>query len=253
MNRFVQNLTKFNLITFDVTDTLLKFKTAPALQYARTATEFGCPNVDPQKLSRNFSKEFKKMVKVYPNFGKYSEINWDDWWKQLVVNIFKASDCGHLSDEKLNSIALHLIQIYSTNECWDKFNKTDDILYQIKSNQKTLGIISNFDPRLPKLWESMKLPKPDFILTSYDAGVQKPDPEIFKMALQKANTISKATILPEQALHIGNTEKLDYFGARNAGWSSILIADTEYHINRNHLFNNLESFIHALENDIIQW
>lgn len=51
----------------------------------------------------------------------------------------------------------------------------------------------------------------DFMLVSEGVGVSKPDPEIFRLALRRANA------LPEQAVMIGDSWTSDVAGARNAG------------------------------------
>lgn len=49
-------------------------------------------------------------------------------------------------------------------------------------------------------------------------GIEKPDPRIFEMALQKAGGIA-----PEQALHIGDNLRKDYLPARSIGMHALLL------------------------------
>lgn len=51
-------LSRFRLITFDVTDTLIKFRTAPAKQYGEIGALFGVTNQDDNELIRNFQNNW---------------------------------------------------------------------------------------------------------------------------------------------------------------------------------------------------
>jgi putative hydrolase of the HAD superfamily len=55
------------------------------------------------------------------------------------------------------------------------------------------------------------------ITISSHAGVAKPDPEIFQIALQKHDCS------PPQAWHIGDSKKEDYQGAKTLGIEAFLI------------------------------
>lgn len=143
----------------------------------------------------------------------------------------------------LNKIAQVLINIYKTNECWGKFNKTDELLMELKNSGKILGVISNFDPRLKDLLNDMELKSFDFILTSYEAGMEKPNPKIFELALNETKKINNDEILPHECLHIGNELVKDYQAAKNVGWKSVLI-NSESHVNPQ--FKDIKEFYELL-------
>ena len=50
------------------------------------------------------------------------------------------------------------------------------------------------------------------------AGVEKPDPRIYKIALEMAGNIA-----PEEALHIGDSMRKDYTPARSVGMHGLLL------------------------------
>lgn len=220
MSRFLKNLSKFKLITFDVTDTLLKFKHDPATQYIKTAGLFGYSSLEKSKISQNFRTNFKRMNSSYPNFGRDANMEWSEWWRLLVVNIFQTA-YPQIPENDLNRIAAKLIVQFETEECWTRISGSSAIVESVRAANKRVGIISNFDPRLAKIVQNLDLPKFDFIVNSYDAGCQKPHPKIFERALYECGGLCRN----DEALHIGNTPLLDYIGARRAGWSSILISN----------------------------
>lgn len=54
----------------------------------------------------------------------------------------------------------------------------------------------------------------DFVINSYDAGIEKPNPEIFKKAMKESEIEG---LQPKECLHIGHSIQPDYFGAQKAG------------------------------------
>ena len=220
MQTLVKNLRKFKVVTFDCTNTLFYFKNPPEVQYLKTAESFGLSEnlFDKNLMKQNFRKQFKEMNEIYPNFGKDS-IAYQNWWNVLVLNVFLNSSRETISKTKLEPIAMKLIDQYRTKECWGKFEKSNELIQALKDAGKTVGVISNFDPRLHDLIKDMALPKLDFVLTSYESGFEKPNPQIFHQARKASNL----NIKPCEAIHIGNELVKDFDGARGADWSAILI------------------------------
>jgi putative hydrolase of the HAD superfamily len=55
------------------------------------------------------------------------------------------------------------------------------------------------------------------ILDSAEEGVEKPDPRLFRLALERARAV------PEEAVHVGDLYHVDVVGARSAGIRAILL------------------------------
>ncbi len=55
----------------------------------------------------------------------------------------------------------------------------------------------------------------DFMVTSEEAGEEKPSPKIFNMCIKKAGC------LPSECLFIGDDLKKDYYGALSAGMKAL--------------------------------
>lgn len=80
------------------------------------------------------------------------------------------------------------------------------------SNQYILGTISNGNADLNSIGIGHFF---EFMLSSREAGVAKPDPAIFQLALQKAGT------QPDETVYIGDHPICDVQGANQAGLHSI--------------------------------
>lgn len=217
-------MSRLRLITFDVTDTLLKFKVSPGKQYEEIGAMYGIIS-DEKTLSDNFKVNWRKMTKEHPNFGLYSGLGWENWWKKNVNHTFKDS-VRDVSEKQLNAIAQHLIHIYKTSTCWQHCYGALNFLSYIRSRGIPMGVISNFDPRLSELLNNVKIKHFfNFIITSYEVGAEKPDKTIF----EKAVSVSKINHLkPDECLHIGDKPLLDYNGARNSGWHAIVVNNTHF-------------------------
>lgn len=252
--KFIQNLERFRLVTFDITDTLLAFKKSPAVQYSETAAKYGYSQINQQELQRTFRTEFKFLSKTYPNFGKSTpDMNWKQWWIKLVLNIFNSMKSG-IPEKDALLIAEELIQLYRTDVCYKPLNGAIELVDKVKQCNKQIGVISNFDSSLPQLLKAMNLNNFDFILTSYDCGVLKPNRKIFDAALARCKVRS------DQALHIGNLYELDYLGAKGAGWSSVLITQmsdeemsSKEDLNKSHVFRSLPELLNTLNHKTIVW
>ncbi|XP_017074853.1 rhythmically expressed gene 2 protein [Drosophila eugracilis] len=242
-SQFVANLKRFRLVTFDVTDTLLRLND-PLRQYQQTAEEFGVTGVDRRKLEQCFRQQFKAMSSEHPNFGRFSpEMDWQQWWLKFVAQTFICVDQG-LSHEKLEKIGHRLITHFRTSTCWNHVEGGQELVQSVRNAGKCVGIISNFDPSLPQVLDTMGYAgKFDFILTSYEAGFMKPDRRIFEIPLKRLD------IPADQALHIGNKLDLDYEGARNCGWSGLLVNDNS----NQHSFANLSDLLETLKTKEIKW
>lgn len=214
------NVSRFKLITFDVTNTILKLKDPPGLKYANLGAMYGI-KCRKDVVQTNFALNLKKMNKTHPNFGlKTNQMTWENWWKKLVVDTFRDSECD-APDEKLDIVASQLIELYKTNHCWKYVDGAVGLLSFLNYKKIPLGVISNFDPRLEDILVNMRIRRFfRFVLTSYEAGAEKPDPGIFNKAMDKSG---QPTLKPEECLHIGDDVLLDYFAAVNNKWCGYLI------------------------------
>ena len=61
----------------------------------------------------------------------------------------------------------------------------------------------------------------DFVVTSAEAGIEKPDPKIFERALQKADCA------PEECLFVGDVYKKDVLGPEKAGMRALWLNNKE--------------------------
>lgn len=243
------NVMKPKLLTFDVTGTLLNFRSTVGQQYAKVADSFGI-NAKPELLTTKFKTTFKKMAADHPNFGQVTGIGWEAWWKQLVFVTFQESlSSSEFDPYKVERISNRLIDVYKTPECWELANSALELLGYLKDKNLPIGVISNYDPRIEIILESVNIRHYfKFVVASYEAKCQKPDLSIFKLVEQMNQNLRSNEIL-----HIGDSPELDYFAAVNAGWNAILVRKDVEHIrkeypaiNSKYVMPNLAQLKHSL-------
>ena len=95
-----------------------------------------------------------------------------------------------------------------------------EALEGLKQAGYILGVGTNMtlDWQLVKLEKLGLLPLMSFVVSSEEAGVEKPDARLFALCAQKAG------VRPEECLFVGDSLKSDVLGAENAGMQALWYA-----------------------------
>ena len=98
------------------------------------------------------------------------------------------------------------------------FDDVISTLRKLKERRLILGLLTNATKDLISVHHKLGLgPYLDFVVTSEEAGGDKPQPPIFLAALERAG-VSAA-----EAVHVGDQYKIDIVGARGVGINPILL------------------------------
>ncbi len=121
------------------------------------------------------------------------------------------------TEELILKIMGRLQQLYSSMT----FVIFDDVLStlkMLKEKNLTLGLLTNLNRDIDSICQKLGVkPYLDFTVTSTEAGADKPQPPIFRLALERARVDAA------EAVHVGDQYKLDVVGARGVGIKPILI------------------------------
>lgn len=240
------SLKGIKLVTFDATNTLLKYRVPPWDSYATAAQHHGFRGTG-EDIKPYLISNIKLMAAKYPNFGRET-ISWISWWQKVVGLSLR----DQIPDSaNIDNIANHLIEEFKTNKCWSCAEGGEQLLCIVKKKKIAVGVISNFDPRLHEILHNVGLHKfIDFAVTSYEARASKPEEKIFKAAITKC----KEKVDPCEALHIGDDVQKDYAGARAAGWHALVVGN---HINTDtppppqHVFKSLDDLAIAINKNML--
>jgi len=184
------------------------------------AQRFGFPVSESQVIlmDKCFVNAFKKMNTKHPNFG-FPNIQAKDWWKPVVYDTFVGAEFKLIElKPRFDEMFDVIYEQFAEPEYWEQYPEVTFVLDKLRKEGHILGVISNFDNRLHKILEKMKLSHYfDFVICSRDFGYVKPQKQIFEEAIMRANVPNFL------ALHVGDSKVNDYEGAKNAGLKSLLL------------------------------
>jgi putative hydrolase of the HAD superfamily len=115
-------------------------------------------------------------------------------------------------------VAAELWDRFLRPEAWEVYADVRPALAELRRRGVRLGVVSNWDDRLPELLARLDL-RPFFETVVYSAavGAEKPHPRIFREA------VARLSVAPEATLHVGDSRRDDLEGAQGAGLRALLL------------------------------
>jgi putative hydrolase of the HAD superfamily len=196
-------------LTFDVTGTLIHSPRLGAL-YAEVLGRHGIA-VEPRQAARLVREVWQELACLadpgHDRFTSHPE-GPKGWWKRFLERM-----CEHLGAPPPSPFAAaELFHRFASPEAWEVYPEVPAVLAELRTFGLRLGVVSNWDPRLPDLLERLQLSRYfDAIVYSSAVGVEKPDARIFRSALEQLG------VRPAAALHVGDGRLEDVEGAVAAG------------------------------------
>jgi len=197
-------------IFFDAAGTLFYLPRGVGYHYALVASELGL-KWDSRQLDRAFNNAWNAMPRREPIDGPREDDD-KDWWRQLVDLVLNeiAPSMSELDRDNFFEIAY---EHFAEAGVWELFPEVLEVLENLQPRFE-LAVVSNFDGRLRMIVEQLGISKFfSHVFISSEIGADKPDPEIFRRALNVIN------LQPNDALHVGDDAERDWKAASNAGLS----------------------------------
>jgi putative hydrolase of the HAD superfamily len=137
------------------------------------------------------------------------------WWREVVSGTFReAAPSARFQD--FEAFFAELFEHYAGPEAWRLRDGARAGLRALRRSGLRLGIVSNFDHRLPKLLQSLGIAMLfDTIAIPAQSGLAKPDPALFRVALDALGAA------PSQSVHVGDHPHLDLAAARALGMRAL--------------------------------
>jgi putative hydrolase of the HAD superfamily len=208
-------------VFFDLYHTLVTYEPPQEELEARALQELGI-NVGPEALRRPIvaADEFIYNEIARRPLSYRSQEEKMALYFQYQETVLREAGLKH--DRKLVLALLGKMQRTKMNLVL--FDDVAPALTDLKSRGITLGLISNVEQDMSETLTRLKLPSwLEIVVTSQDAGFNKPRPEIFQEALRRAG------VQPSEALYIGDQYQVDVTGARGAGIKGILLDRNDYY------------------------
>lgn len=203
-------------LLFDAAGTLIEPAEPVAEVYARASGALGRP-VDPALVQHWFGKVFSGISD--PEYDAYSDGDAAerDWWLAIVAEVFGRALDPRPDGDFLRSAFESLYGHYADPAAWRVFPEVAGVLEDARRSGLRFGVVSNFDRRLHGILAGHGL-EFEFVMTSADARARKPDPSIFRRALEMLG-------LPEaEVMHAGDSQVADLEGAEEAGIRGFLLS-----------------------------
>jgi putative hydrolase of the HAD superfamily len=123
--------------------------------------------------------------------------------------------------ERLGELRDCLGRLHGERHLWSRTAAgTHAVLARLRDAGLKLGVVSNSDGRVESALEAAGLRDYfEVVIDSALAGVEKPDPAIFRAALAALH------VSPAEALYVGDMYEIDVLGARAAGIPAVLLLD----------------------------
>ena len=230
---------KIKAVLFDLYGTLAGFEPSRFLIQSQVVKKYNL-FLTQQGVSKGYFLADKFMaeqnaVKPVRSMNQIEKENFFARYEQLVLS-------GDALDVNLDLCKKIFKELQQVSYSMVLYPDVIDSLIKLKSLNFKLGLISNMDKLGSELLNEFKLSEyMDICVTSKEANVEKPDPQIFNLALSKLN------IKPEEAIYVGDQILSDVEGASNAGMTPVLLDRENSHVNyENFKVTNLEDFIRLL-------
>jgi HAD superfamily hydrolase (TIGR01509 family) len=180
---------------------------------------------DPTPFFRAAAHRAGARIRWAP-FLRANEEAWDALWPQARRLVGR---CPSFADQ-VHAAALHrigfpgdvpglvsLIREEAISPEWHRpYPEATRVLDRLREEGLSVNLVSNNVDYLPLLLANLGWSdRFDSVTYSQEAGASKPDPRIFRVALQRAGCP------PSRAVFVGDSWEADYLGARSAGLRAI--------------------------------
>ena len=113
----------------------------------------------------------------------------------------------------------NLYASYATSERWRARPGSREVLGALRARSLATGVVSNFDHRLREVLETLDFSHLlDSITIPAEAGAEKPDARIFRIALERLGLAAK------EVAFVGDDAVRDLSGAREVGMTAVDVA-----------------------------
>jgi putative hydrolase of the HAD superfamily len=198
-------------VFLDVGNTLLHEVPRRAAIYAEVGARHGV-ELDPDAMHAHMLEVHRELPPFVDGAFRYS----DPWFREFIRRIF--GDRLGVAADAVVEIEEQLFARFEDPATFRYFPGAEALLTDLRAAGLRLGLISNWSARLPRLLEGLGLTRRvDFTLCSAIEGVEKPAPELFRAALERAG------VAPDEALHCGDHPVNDVRGARAVGLRACLV------------------------------
>ncbi|MEX1029857.1 MAG: HAD-IA family hydrolase [Paenibacillaceae bacterium] len=215
----IKPITAYKGVFFDAGDTLITIPAAHEIML--TYLQEQDFHVEPVRLEGLLTEAIDHF---YTNKSNYTdEVCTPESDRQFWVTIYTFI-MNHLeayyiwSEDRIHRCCHEMYDVFVAAEHYSLFEDVIDCLTALSGRGQRLGVISNFAPTLKGILEQKGIADYfDPIIVSTEVGLEKPNPAIFSLALQRANLDAK------DVLYIGDHATNDVWAPQQIGMDALRI------------------------------
>ena len=154
--------------------------------------------------------EGRRLLDEAPSAGDASR------WRLYMCAVARAAGAAEPTDEAL----LRLRALHDRENLWDQV--PDDVVPALEALacRYRLALVSNSNGTVRRKLERVGLARFfETIVDSHEEGIEKPDPRLFALALERMGRGARAA----ESAYVGDLYHVDVVGARAAGMAAVLL------------------------------
>jgi len=209
---------RYDVVLFDAGETLLRPEPSfpELIVHLLRSRGITVEHDEPAWIDKALSSVFRAMDDLVVNREQFSTSSersrafWTEIYTRLLAELgVDDADAAH---------ATFLYDEFSKPEHYALFPDALPALRELAASGYTLGIVSNFEAWLNVLLDRLGLaPLMSVVVVSGTEGVEKPDVEIFRRALERLGAT------PERTVYVGDNPRIDVRPALAYGMGAVLV------------------------------
>jgi putative hydrolase of the HAD superfamily len=211
---------RYPFVLLDIGETLVGPRDSFGAVYAQELARMGL-EVPAERLERGLREVWEELDRLVPRgVDRYDHFPGGEagYWHRFAATTLLRATGEPADDAFIAELLRRLRRAFRDTAAWQVYPDVPPALDALREAGVRLGVVSNWDSRLPGLLEDLGLaPYFETLGVSHIEGVEKPDPALFECVLERLGA------RPEQALHVGDVPELDMGGAHAAGVDALLV------------------------------
>ena len=211
---------RYPFVLFDVGSTLIGPRVSFGAVYAHVLQGLGfdLPRAAYESSLVSVVEEMERVVPPGRDRFAFFGDGEDGYWMRFARRALERATGKPVEDRIAGEAVSRLREAFRGKEAWHVYPDVVPALRELRRRGARLAVVSNWDSRLPELLRTLDLASYfDTLAVSRIEGVEKPDPLLFRAALERLGAPA------ERALHVGDRPDLDLAGARAAGVDAVLV------------------------------
>jgi putative hydrolase of the HAD superfamily len=211
---------RYAAVLLDVGETLIGPRVPFGAVYARVLAEQGLALAAEPLQAAILDTVAWSSRTIAPGVDRYGHFpgGETEYWQRFARRVLRQASGGEVDAELAARAVDALREAFRPPAAWEVFPDVVPALEALAGRGVRLGIVSNWDSRLPRLLDGLDLAHWfDAVGVSHLEGVEKPDPRLFAVVLRRLR------VEPGAALHVGDVPELDGAGARAAGVDCLIV------------------------------